>query len=571
MQVKDADRVPANNQRAVTGAGPWWIYTPVLLAVLIMLPRLLSPQFGLFDDGTTILTSQQIASGHWDPAMEAGSGRFRPVYWLYYGLIYLLAGKSPLAFFAGNLLLLALTAAILIALVRRAGGSRWQAFLAGLLFALSGPVIEAYYTLSKPEPVQLLALALALLALVEFYRARGTRRRGMALLGALLATLLAALTKETTLILIPISAAWAGLAWIDLTRRKSLPVVVKSTRPDQNGLRASLAMLAASLAAGLAFVALRAIYIGGKVPPGGYASNYIFSRQQIASSAFRWAGWLVRDFPYLLALVLVVVILLVARRRLSLLPYWDALVWMAAWIIGYLPWKYTQEYYLLPFAAGAAVFGGLAAGSVSDHLAGLKSPARALVWAGMVLAGLLLLLTLPANFSNARLQLAVDATNSRMVAYLASHVPPGGEVQVNLLEASEYIPEIGLHLAVLYGRPDIAVIAFNQQAPGAAVKNENAGLLVSPGIEHMPLLSVRLGVYELTNIELNQQLKAYLGDQSTPVATFETSIGQFNLDWLRLACPLFKKRTFCAISSPVLETRPLHYWWEVYPVRSVNR
>jgi hypothetical protein len=224
---------------------------------------------------------------------------------------------------------------------------------------------------------------------------------------------------------------------------------------------------------------------------------------------------------------------------------------------------------LLPFAAGAAVFAGLAMGAALDRYSELKRSARTLVKVCLALSVVLLLVTLPANISNARLQLIVDDTNSRMVAYLASTVPAGGGVQVNLLGTSEYILEIKLHLAHLYNRPDISVSAFSLGQPRKEPAEVGIdSLLVSPGIENQPLLSVRLGVYELTNDELNRQMKASLGTQVKPAAIFESSFRQFNLDFLRLACPFFNQRTFCRISNPILDVRPLHYWWEIYAMRS---
>ena len=41
------------------------LYSPVLIAILVMIPRLLSPQFGLFDDGNSIVTAKKIAHGEW--------------------------------------------------------------------------------------------------------------------------------------------------------------------------------------------------------------------------------------------------------------------------------------------------------------------------------------------------------------------------------------------------------------------------------------------------------------------------------------------------------------------------
>src|SRR5205807_47071 len=80
------------------------------------------------------------------------TGRFFPAYWLLYSAIFGIVGVRPLAFFIVNVLLFAGVLAILARLVRSAGATPLQAAVAALLFALSGPAIESFYTLPKAEP-----------------------------------------------------------------------------------------------------------------------------------------------------------------------------------------------------------------------------------------------------------------------------------------------------------------------------------------------------------------------------------------------------------------------------------
>ena len=81
--------------------------------------------------------------------------------------IYSLVGRQPLGFFLVNLVVFLVIIASVIGLVRSLGGNRWQAWFSGLIFALSGPVIENTYTLSKAELMQ---MALLLASLLIFAR-----------------------------------------------------------------------------------------------------------------------------------------------------------------------------------------------------------------------------------------------------------------------------------------------------------------------------------------------------------------------------------------------------------------
>ena len=52
------------------------LYSPLLLCVGIMLPRLISPQFGFFDDGVVLTTAQRVWAGQWHIADDTYHGAF---------------------------------------------------------------------------------------------------------------------------------------------------------------------------------------------------------------------------------------------------------------------------------------------------------------------------------------------------------------------------------------------------------------------------------------------------------------------------------------------------------------
>src|SRR5512136_1871544 len=100
----------------------YWIYIPILVCVLIMLPRLVSPQFGLLDDGRSLTISQGIIHGKWDLSWDVIAGRARPVYWAAFAFWYLLANGNPFWYFLGNLLVFSATTLLLIGLVKTLSG-----------------------------------------------------------------------------------------------------------------------------------------------------------------------------------------------------------------------------------------------------------------------------------------------------------------------------------------------------------------------------------------------------------------------------------------------------------------
>src|SRR4030042_5974623 len=134
---------------------PYLLYTPILICVWIMLPRLISPQFGLMDDGRGVLISRGIMQCNLDLSWDIQAGRLRPVYWAGFAFWYMLADGHAFWYFLGNLIVFSAPPWVLIRLVIELGGSMLQAWASGMIFALSPPVIENESTLSKAENLQL--------------------------------------------------------------------------------------------------------------------------------------------------------------------------------------------------------------------------------------------------------------------------------------------------------------------------------------------------------------------------------------------------------------------------------
>ena len=184
-------------------------FSPVLFGILLLIPRLASPRFGLLDDGVTVHFARQICQ-HLGLAIRvnADTGRFLPFYWLYQTAVYSIGWGQPIVFFAGNLILLALTVSLIVYLVLLRGGSRFQAWAAGLFFVLFGSVIENFYTLSKAEPLQVFALLLDLVLLLHMVRTPVPARRVVSFAGMVVVFFLACSAKETAVVLLPVSLGW---------------------------------------------------------------------------------------------------------------------------------------------------------------------------------------------------------------------------------------------------------------------------------------------------------------------------------------------------------------------------
>lgn len=526
-----------------------WLWLPVLLALLAMLPRILSAQFGLMDDGVTALNAQKMGEGILGFTDGGNSGRFRPVYWIYFSGLYRLIGIHPLAFYLLHALLLAVVIAMLALLVRRLGGNRVQAFLAAVLALTAGPMVENFYTLSKSEPLHALLTLVGLLVMLNLPQQTTKWGRVLIFGGAVLIFTAAAFAKETYVIMPFIALAWLALGW--LLRRW----------PQGNvNLRLRSAVFVALVVAEAFFlvVALPSMTVQQS---DNYASRMVLSLNSLVQSVIDWRAWLTRDFLFLLPISMLWGLLL-ALRKSSPAPMaaLDALVFTLAWVVVFIPWEFKTEYYLLMAALGGAVFAGLVLGGLAGQWAGLKPGWKVLVGLLAAASGYLWLTTLPNQYNNARLQLTVDRANQEMVAYLAEVVPANGNVLVNLAPGSEYPNELDLHLKYFYNRDDIQIDLFQYQT-SQDDSDPMEYWLISPSVVNKPVYSVRFGFLETAQERANRLLVDFMPKADI---VFTGGYTQWVVRPLQPACWVLRTSGPCQQGSRWVSRLPLEYRWSVY-------
>jgi hypothetical protein len=516
------------------------------LAVIVMLPRLASPQFGLLDDGLTLLTGREV-HGRWANVLYLipETGRFFPAYWLVYSAIWSLAGVRPLAFFAVNVLLFASLIAMLARLVRLSGGTPVAAAVAAVLFGLSGPAIETFYTLSKAEPLQATWIGVSLLATAASARqARWSMARVGWLTLAAATGLLAHATKETSVILIPIALGWLALEW---------------ARPrDGWGARFAASYAAVTALAAVGFVALRWQYAALPLGEGTYTRAYAL--QSVGPALFRIAAWLLRDFAWLLPL-LATALVLVARGGGARRPILYAGMWMVGWLLVYLPWPATFEYYLLPFALGAAALAGAVVGETWARQSRLA-------WSLLVATALLWSVALVNAYVDARVQLAVDRANADVVDFLGT-LPPGSHVVLNMTPVNEYHFELPMHLGEIKQRPDVVFRERRERwnLGGPAVAHT---FVLTPEMTNQPGPTVRIALHEAGVRGDNAALASLLPGGGEPVYRTAQRIGILEIGLHRLLCPLgvgpVFDPTYCPHDRGLIFRRTFAYGWQVHRV-----
>ena len=448
---------------------PLWAYAPVLVALASLLPRIVHARFGLLDDAVTLSIARQVLA-HPSVSLHAyeNAGRFLPFYWLYGAFCYALGGTHPAIFYAGNAVLLALTVAALIALMRKFAATTFMTWAASLCFIFSAAAADAYGTLSKGEP---LALAAMLGSLWMAQQASRSDRPvpWWTLSGAL--ALVAVGTRETAIVLVAIAGAWFLLTfWRGLGK----PVLLS---------RRALAIYLAVLAAAVAPLFLVRFLLRNSMAAGSYASHYQLTADNLAQSRLLWGYSLVRNFPELIVLLLAAAAYRLLTRAAPIraatvrerLEQGQLLLMMLIWMILaagiLLPWPHSDPYYDLAFTAGSSIFCGVMAGELLRMARRTRRgwSAWAKRWtARLVLtaaAGLAAIVAVN-SIGMERAQIAVDEANADLLEALA-RLPPQSVVLVNLPATHEYFHELRMHAETLLGRPDLRIAPLDFPIPEA--------------------------------------------------------------------------------------------------------
>jgi hypothetical protein len=513
-----------------------------------MLPRLISPQFGMLDDGNTLTTAQKIISGDVSFNHEADRGRFRPMYWLVPTFIYRLVGANPFWFFFANLVFLILIVIVSTAFLRRMGFTARIAALIGTLFVLTGSTVENIYTLSKGELLMLLFMVCALYLSAKLNQAGGSKLSWTfySLLSAIL-FFIADINKETALVILPISVGWLVTEGI-----------LAQLQHRERRWRWLASIFMASLVSFAIYWLIRNALVDTSLQSGTYTSGYNFSITAMKASLIRWVGWLIRNDLYLVPLLLFWVIESIANRKiLSIKNISLILVWLFGWIAIYIPWRFAQEYYLLPFDLGASILVVILL-RLAWHTYQKSSKVNRIFVGGILVASALLWLASLANYwTDARIQMAVDSANQQMLDGIEK-LPEDASILLNIQYPNEYTVELDLLLRQVRGRADVKLETFNPS------KQQNANYYLTPIIQNRPLLTVRMGVSEPDLAVWISSLQNTIGDANQPVMEVEQRVPLMMVDLPRIFCPLLPGLNFCSSAYPVIDMRTFVYGWKLY-------
>lgn len=530
---------------------------PFVIAVLIMIPRLVSAEFGLLDDGFILNEARGNLAGTPSIRLFMEAGRFRPFYWLYFTLIYILVGPNPFWFFFGHLILLLLLLAEIRSLMKHLGAQSGQILLTSLLFLFTVPIIENYYTLSKGEVLQLVFILAGLICLQKLIESSCARKTWTYSILAFISMLSAIWAKGTTYIMVPLAALWSAYV---LYQRKRIPY--KERRAYLIFFGVVLVVTAVSL--------LILSLLGTTLASGdSYASQYVLSLQAIVSRAPRWMTLYAFYFPYLLPLVVMVLVVLFnkshhhssARHNLVFIGGW-----ILAWSTGFLPWDYAEAFYLLPFSVGISVLVGLLLPDIRSVINQGDKFHRWLMASMVIMFTVFFLASLTHYRTHALTQLAFDRMNSQMLKKTKEILPEDGDLIMGVNTCNEYVQNSEHFLIDQDGMTNIT-FDFVSLEVLLGIHSRSDAIVVLPYIKNQPSLLLRAGVEEEFTMAWVEEIEQSLAGRLGSAAHFRDGFQINNINLPVLACPILGRRGFCVNPDPFFDTRMFSYGWDIYQIQ----
>jgi hypothetical protein len=546
-----------------------WFLVIVICVIcsLLMLPRILSAQFGLLDDGVLLLTAQDsFRDFSLNLYQFQGAGRFLPTASLLRAFVFSFAGFEPQRWYIWSAFILILICLEIAYIVRRYNFSRMQALLSVLFFVVSPSLIENFYTLSKSEIPLLLLISSAILLAMTYTSLSNHFMKIFMVILCFLLLLFSFGAKETSILLPFLFLSWLLISWIYFRKTGEYRAFIQS-----DGI-----LLVGSLIGCILYWTFRSMLgIGNS---SYYSVDYqLFNIEKILLNFKALLGWLIRDYPYLLPTLLAILFVKPLRNIKNVFFTLRWFSWMGAWALILLPWNYVS-YYLLPFSFGSALFSGVILGKMlslllsKDNLNSkayfekyLFIPRMAnRYWLSALCVASLVLMIPPAFNATAYAteQLVFDRANWQFVEQVAE-LPKNSRLLVNLPSQHEYFFEIGLFVGPILNRADISIEAYQ---PHMVLDHEQDVYLASPVFINQVLPRVR-ALNDFDVIEWRRSLKNITDNSeliySTRIRRLVVDIGFHRvLSFLKIGDMIGNS------DRNVFESTIIDYGWELWKYSS---
>lgn len=422
-------------------ANRFWPLLLMLLTCIIILPSLFM-NWSLVDDGVLIQKSQQlsvlISSGQIQPLgnlfLEKDIGRFRPSYYLFYWLVFLIGKTHVFTYYFFHFIVfvsLVVTIKKICQILFDEAVGLWAIFF----FTASYLNVEHWYRLGPQEPLQLVFLVLSFYLFIRVLLKKGGESYKA---GSLIFLVLGFLTKES-------SVAYGLLIVLTCFLVKTVKMSKIKTGKWNFPFFRTYFWVNLLLTVGLGILSLFL------KQAGSYSHGYFFD-VQIAGRLLTYlkvlSGSFVPVFPFL-------VIISVFKYSRKSLWYSFFLFWFIFFLIIQLPWNFVLSRYLMPATFGLSIIMGISMEEFTDYLKKKRVLKKILV---IFIVIIFLFQNMFRNFDNILWSLSNSNNAVRFFSSIALLAKPNSTVYFNMEEnnsTAELFFESGLHLNLFLNRPEI--------------------------------------------------------------------------------------------------------------------
>ncbi len=483
----------------------------VFIATILFLPNITPVYFGLLDDGVSIEVSKNFLLNHdydYNTLIGSSSGRYVPTYWTYLILEYFFFGLNPLGYYLIHALCLGIVLFMIYKITHLLTKKHKISLLASILYLLSLPIVESYYTLGKPETQQALYLVFMLYfylktdKFLEKNKHAKIPRKLFAL--SIIPLFLLYFTKETSYALLPFSFFWMIFVWWN----------EKSHKTQRS--KATTLFFAANIAAISLHQILKAVSSIASISEGGYSSMYQIASPKALFVGFgKWLTILIADNIAFLILTAILAFIILKKiketgfKNTTLKRDEQMLVFFMLFS-GFLtavmiPWAILMDRYFLPAMIGTSIFVAL----FLNH--SIKNKKSMLIKIAAFAIIINLLITLPVYATRMQVYSTWNQENGKLVDYISENTPTNGKIYVNLIQDHMYTGkgthgiavEIKLHMDLIKNRSDIKVHTYTG--------NETGGHIITMMGKNTKYFS-RLGA---NDIEISNRYKLIPQEQKT--------------------------------------------------------
>lgn len=422
--------------------------------------------WALVDDGKSAQVAYDLThsllkfnlSAFLNNLLEYDSGRFRPGYWLYLWITFLIAQNSALWHHFIHLLLFFFSAFLIYLLGEKSTKKGFVGVLAAILFIIDWQVLENWYRLGPQEPI---VIPFLLGSLLLFLKSREVFKISFFIYSTLL-LVFSFFIKETNIAFIGVPLF---IFAIDLILRKNRQILV------WDGIYLLSTFLAAILVRLLATI----IYSGGD-----YTNYYQIDLVSLKINALSYITMLRTGYSPLLEILIGTFLLRFlfyfkkeGFSRTFEYFYWQFLFlsWFISFFVIQLPWGFTIGRYLQVSLVGLFLFLSFEFSYVYRILKSLldvpliKKRQDLLLLLRMFNFSLFLVFITVIFYqcfmSYIYINYVTEVTNfnEKVIKEIATHAPKDGRVFLNVESRGEpnleLFMEIGWHLKYVFDRPDI--------------------------------------------------------------------------------------------------------------------